>query len=478
VNGTIAALRGRAGFLTALLAMGSAVPLAAQQDVLTLDAAVLVALDRSEELETARLELGRSRAQVREAWSHVYPRVNLTTQYTRNVDVPVSFLPARILDPTAGEDELVAMRFGTDNVWMNQVRLEQPIFQAQAFIGVGAAARYRALQEEAFRGTAQSVATRVRVAYFDILLADESLRLTEASLARVRQSLEETQALYRAGQVSEYDALRLEVELRNLEPRVRQARSRAAAARRALAVAMGVQDGEGLRVAGSLAELALDGDTPAASTADNRALVAFLARPVPLASAGGVGVAEALEGRSDLRQLALTHHLRTAEMRAEQAEYLPRVSLWGTHTVMAQQDGGPAWFGGISATQRQVGLQVTVPLFSGLERPARVQQKRAAVEQASAQLRLARSLAENEVRTLADAVDEARERVQTQRLAVQLARRGWEIATVQNREGIGSQLQVTDAENALRESEFNYAQAVYDYLVARARLDEATGRAV
>ena len=34
----------------------------------------------------------------------------------------------------------------------------------------------------------------------------------------------------------------------------------------------------------------------------------------------------------------------------------------------------------------------------------------------------------------------------------------------------------TDAEVALRQSEFNYAQAVYDYLVARAQLDEATGR--
>ena len=55
------------------------------------------------------------------------------------------------------------------------------------------------------------------------------------------------------------------------------------------------------------------------------------------------------------------------------------------------------------------------------------------------------------------------------------AQRGFEIATAQYREGLGSQLELTDSEVALRESEFNYAQAVYDYLVARARLDEATG---
>jgi outer membrane protein TolC len=55
------------------------------------------------------------------------------------------------------------------------------------------------------------------------------------------------------------------------------------------------------------------------------------------------------------------------------------------------------------------------------------------------------------------------------------AQRGFEIASAQYREGLGSQLELTDAEVALRQSEFNYAQAVYDYLVFRAQLDEAVG---
>ena len=50
------------------------------------------------------------------------------------------------------------------------------------------------------------------------------------------------------------------------------------------------------------------------------------------------------------------------------------------------------------------------------------------------------------------------------------------IASSQYREGTGSRLEVTDAELALRQSELNYARAVYDYLVARARLDLAVGQ--
>ena len=60
-------------------------------------------------------------------------------------------------------------------------------------------------------------------------------------------------------------------------------------------------------------------------------------------------------------------------------------------------------------------------------------------------------------------------------MAVRQALRGFEIASVQYREGLGSQLELTDSEVALRQSEFNYAQAVYDFLVAQANLDQAVG---
>ena len=97
------------------------------------------------------------------------------------------------------------------------------------------------------------------------------------------------------------------------------------------------------------------------------------------------------------------------------------------------------------------------------------------MQQARVQAELGRNQVASEVRTVADQVDEARERASAQQLAVTQAERGFAIASAQYREGIGSQLELTDAEVALRQSEFNYAQAVYDYLVARAQLDAAVG---
>jgi outer membrane protein TolC len=80
------------------------------------------------------------------------------------------------------------------------------------------------------------------------------------------------------------------------------------------------------------------------------------------------------------------------------------------------------------------------------------------------------------VQNLIEQTDESLLRAQGQKRAVGQAQRGFEIASAQYREGLSSQLERTDAEVALRQSEFNYAQAVYDYLVARAQLDQATGR--
>ena len=99
----------------------------------------------------------------------------------------------------------------------------------------------------------------------------------------------------------------------------------------------------------------------------------------------------------------------------------------------------------------------------------------AAWRQAETQCRFARDQAASQVKSLVELADEARARARGQRLAVQQAQRGFEIASAQYREGLSGRLELTDAEVALRQSEFNYAQAVYDYLVAWAQLDEAVG---
>lgn len=444
---------------------------------LGLDEAVRTALDRSRDVRSAHLGLEEANERVSEAWSNVYPSLDFNASYTRNLSPAVNFLPAAIFDPTAGPDDFIPVQFGADNQWTTTISLEQPLFSAGAFIGVGAAGRFQTLQEEVVRGLTQSVVTRVRSGYYGLLLAQEQARLTENSLERVRKTLKETTALNKAGLTSDYDVLRLEVEAANLEPNLRRAENAVRQARRDLAVELDLPPGEEVRVEGSLASINLQ--DPSDNTPANREILSFIGFRGVGMEVVDEAVGMATELRSDLRQLELTESLRKTEMRLEQVEYLPRVSLFGTYLISAQDNGSPSFFGrgdGQRAYSRNVGVQVTVPIFQGFRRDARIDQKRAVLRQAETQTRLATDQARSQVRTLLEQAEEALLRARGQSLAVRQASRGFAIARAQYSEGLGSQLEVTDAEVALRQSEFNYAQAVYDYLIARAQLDEATGR--
>ncbi|MBT8398812.1 MAG: TolC family protein, partial [Gemmatimonadetes bacterium] len=418
--------------------------------------------------------LEEANERVAEAWSNVMPRVDFSGSYTRNIAPAVSFLPGDFF-PGGEPGELIKVQFGADNSWATALVLDQPLFEGSAIIGVGAASRFKALQEEVVRGRAQTLVTRVRLAYYGLLLAQEDSRLITESVDRVRQSLEETRALNRAGLASDYDVLRLEVELANLEPNLRRAENAITQARRQMAIELNLEQMEGLRITGSLA--AMDLESVEGNNDANLEILSLGRLDLALSTGMDEVLEVAMEGRSDLKQMELWEKLRTAEMRAEQVEFLPKISIFGNYSINAQQNGSPNFFGDelSRATSKWVGVSVSLPIFTGFSRKSRIDQKRAVLNQARNQTALARLQAEGQVKSVREQAEEALDRARGQQMAVEQARRGFEIARAQYREGLSSELEQRDAEVALRQSEFNYAQAVYDFLVFQAQLDEAVG---
>jgi len=461
--------------LVALL--GGTARTATGQETLSQDAPVLdvrtciaQALDTSRQLEDAQLGLRVADKQVREAWGAVFPDVNATFTYTRNVTRQEGLFPdfnnpgAFIQVPLAG-----------DNLWNTRVNLEQALFQADAFIGVGAAGRFKDLQNERTRGTTQQIVTDVREAYYRALLASEDLRLTKASIERVQRTLDGARELEKAGLGNSYDVLRLEVELSRLEPVQRRAENAHATAVRDLKVAMGVDVDMQLAVAGSLHTIDLE--HPASNTPQNLSLL-------QLAGAQAQGMEDlptlleqAGTHRSSLRQKQLDTRLAEAQMKATRAALYPKLVGFANYELFGQSSKGLEFYG--DATQRvtnwQAGLRLEIPLLEGGARYARTSQRSLQLEQSRSRERLEEQELVNEVHTLLERLVEARDRVASQKLAVGQATRGFEIASTEFREGLNTQFNALDAENALRETEFNYAEAVFEVLVAQARLDRAVG---
>jgi outer membrane protein TolC len=453
------------------------VPATAQEsgEVFSLQRAIQVALTNSHDINAAEEGLRFANQQVREAWSNVFPDLTANASYQRNLRVQEVFLPARFFDPDAPAEAVTPVRFGSDNTWQAGLSFNQPLFEFDVFIGVGAAGRFRSLETERVRGTTQSVVTVVRQAYLDALLAEEDLRLTENSIERVRQTLTETQALNRAGLASNYDVLRLEVQLANIEPNLRRAQNALDTHKRTLLIEMGLEPETPIQLEGRLNDL--DISSRDANDEANALLLGASGLPFEAELRFEELHQLAMRRRTDLRQQRLNINLEESRKASQKAEYYPTLSLFSSYNITAQEDGSPTFFGTEQqrTTSAITGFRIEVPVFRGFSRDARVQQTNATLRQNEALLERLEKEVENDLRTVLANLEEARDRVRSQRRAVQQAGRGFEIASAEYREGVGSQLQITDAEQALRESEFNHARAVYDYLIARAQLDAIAG---
>lgn len=432
------------------------------QTPVTLDEAVSRALEDGLRVHDSREGVGAAETRVREARSLLFPQVDATFGYTRNLTTPSTFLPAILFDPDASPDALTRVAFGADNVWSTAITVRQALFDGRAFAGLGTASAFADLAREEYRGEQHDVVTGVRVRYYDLLLAEEEERLAERAIERVRETLDEVRRLHEAGLASEYDVLRLEVEVATLEPALTRARNARREASRDLSVAMGGDEGAELRGVGALSEIELS--DPAANSEANRAILGF-------------GGADGNAGRTEIRQLDLQRDLVRSEVRAEWADYLPRISLVGGYEIQAQQDGDIRLFGesGFRGYGRTVGLQVSVPLFTGLGRSARVERARTELRRVEIRRELVHDQSEADRRTAEERMEEAAAMASAQRQAIQQAEQGYRIITGKFEEGLAGRLEVMDAELALRRAKVRYAEAVHGWLVGRARLDRVTG---
>lgn len=438
--------------------------------VLDVEACIAYALENSRQVHDAELGELVAEKQVREAWGAVFPDINATFTYTRNVTRQEGLFPdfnnpgAFIQVPLAG-----------DNLWNTTVALEQPLFQADAFIGVGAAGRFRDLQSERTRGATQQLVTNVREAYYRALLASEDVRLSEASINRVSRTLDGARELEKAGLGNSYDVLRLEVELSRLDPVLRRAQNAHAAAVRDLKVAMGLDVTLGIALAGSLHTIDLD------HIEDNAPSNLDLLRLAGARADGMEDLPELLEtatrSRSTLLQRQLDTRLSEAQMKATRAQLYPKLVGFANYELFGQSSKGLEFYGDASqrVTNWQAGLRLEVPLLEGGAKYARVSQRKLELAQSRTREELEHETLANEIQTLLERLIEARDRVASQKLAVAQATRGFEIASAEFREGLNTQFNALDSEVALRETEFNYAEAVYEVLVAQARLDRAVG---
>ena len=448
---------------------------------LPLRTAVEIALTGNAQLQAARSSVRIAEEQIREVYSGVFPRVSAEASYVRALGAwSQRVLPGA--DPEVESDTSNS----PDNIWSAALNLNQ-LVNFQVFPAIAAARHLMELRGEQRRGAAHQVVGQVRQRYFDALLAEQRATLTEQSIVRTRQTLSEARARHAEGLASDDELLRAEVQFTILETRLLVARNQVAAARGQLLLTIGADPLRAIELSGSLSELRLEAG--AGNSAENVELLAA-SGAAALAAASEEQLRQlAFSSRSDLRQLRASEALAEQQVAVQASEALPIIRAFGSVGLQIADNDEDDTFGnplpGLPGPQTKysqwdlsasAGLSVQVPIFSGFSRLARLETRREELRRATNALRQAEREMVHQVRTLAAALREARARAAGMRLAVAQAQQSYEIATTRYGAGVGDQFEVLAAETTLRESEFNYAQAVYDYLTAASQLEVATGQ--
>lgn len=444
------------------------ISLSAQPRALSLNDAVALALKNNRNLIAAKLEREKFSAGVQQAYGLAMPNLTFSFVYGHSFR-QTQFFPTNLF-PTGGMGGgagspfggggagFAAIQLSNINAYTASLTLQQPLFRPQVFTAIGIASTFKRLAEQSYQASLANAVTDVKKAYYDALIAQEQTKLIEQSIARGEQALNDARLLYKQGLAADLDTLRAFVNVENLRPALIKAQSFVDISKTILKTKLGLSAADDFILTDSLA---YDGNPPVLNFE--------------------TVYAEALANRPEVAQLKLQIDVAEAQVDAEVANYLPTLDAQAQlqRLTLANNFRFDQYSWG---TNLSVGLQLSVPLslpfLTGnfMQTSAKVQQAKLEKKKVETLFEDARENIRAEVKNAVATLEEAAKRLQVQATTAQSAERSYAIARLRRTQGVGSALELTDAELALSQAKSNYLQAVYDYLVAKINLERSLGR--
>lgn len=454
-------------FAAAVFALGVvALPGRAQtRDTLLLNLADAVtrALRASDEVRLSSLALDAAGAQLASARALALPQLTLNSSYSQVV--------------RNARAEIVGSLFGQSYNYAATLNLSQTVFQGgREFYALRGASHVR----QASRFDAEEVRTTLHVdvtrAYLATLYASRVVHIRDNALALARDRLAHVEQMAAGGRAARYDVLRARVEAANLEPLVLQASNERRLAELELRRLLNVPLEQPMRLTtdfdATSAQAAVTLVTDGAQGVPDRAVVRA-AESALSARRAAVGVA-----RAGLMP-TISFFVRTGYLALPTQAGVP----WGVGRVGSSlcPEGSPAtrvcqnngWF-----RDESFGVNVSWPLFDGLRAKADIDQARAQARIAELQLHLREEQVEIEVARARAELERARAAFTAQRTNASEATEAFQLASLRFTRGLGTQLEVSDAQFALLTAQTNEARSVYDLHLAVAELARALGRPI
>ena len=414
----------------------------------SLQEAINYALEHQPSVINASIEEKIAKQQVNEIKGLGTPQINGNAEINNFLEIPTSFVPAEFVGGEPGS--FFPVRFGlpwTASVGVNATQL---IFDGTYLVGLKATKTFQELSRTRYAATRVDAAINVSKAYYGVLVLDERKKIVDANIDRVNKLLSDSRELYKNGFAEKVDVDRLELSYNNLvveRDKIDRVKSYAYGV---LKFQMGLDHKIDIQLTDQLSELQIPAEAPADSADVTK--------------------------RPEYAVFKVQRQLNELDLKRYKAQYYPSLVAFGTLSANAGRDEfdildtDQKWF-----PTAIIGLKLNVPIWDGLQRSSRVNMSKLKLMQTDNSIIQMKNGIQLEYTNAAANFDNYKASLQTTKKNRELAAEIARVSRIKYENGVGSSLEVTDAETSLREADANYFNTLYETIIAKIELDKAAG---
>ena len=410
---------------------------------LTLDKALEIALDENPTMKVAAEEIALKRVASKEAWQSLLPEASIAG----SLDHTIKAAEMKLND--------ISFKMGQDgtNTANAGLSINLPLFVPGVYRAMSMTKTDIELAVEKSRASKLDLVNQVTKAYYQLMLSQDSYEVLQKSYELAEENYNIVNAKYQQGAVSEFDKITAEVQMRSVKPSVISAGNAVTLSKLQLKVLMGVTADVEIKIDDSLAAY----------------------ESIVFANQLENDAHEGLVNNTTMKQLELNRLMLQKNIKSLRTNFMPTIGLGYSYQYQSMNNDSWNIFDYHYSGSSSLVFNLSIPLYKASNftklKSNRIQMRQLDQNRIDTERKLNMQITsyQDNMAASSEQVSSNKENVMQAEKAVQIAGKRYEV-------GKGTVLELNTSQVQLTEAELTYNQSIYDYLVAKADLDQVLGR--
>lgn len=407
------------------------------------------AYNHQHDVINAKLDVTSANYHVKEIIGQGLPQLSGAANFTDYLKIPTTLLPGEFFNAPG---TFVPVKFGVKYQSNLSLNATQTIFDPNYIIGLQGRKTYKELYERSYTRSKIDVNVNVTKAYYQVLVSAEQLKLLDADINQLKQQLDETVARNKQGFVEKIDVDRITVQYNSLITMRENTIRLLALNYELLKFQMGMPVEDELTLKDKLENIQLD---------------ASVANPL--------NDTTVYHGRIEYGLLETQKKLYEYDLKSKRGQFLPKLTANGSYASSYQNNS----FGNLYSSNfpsSYIGLTLNLPIFTGGQHTNQVKQSQITVLKSQNDLNNMRNTINLQINQARISYINGLQTLNDQKKNRALAEEVLRVSKIKYEQGVGSSIEVTQAQTALQDADNSYIEGLYNALVSKVDLDKAYGR--